>query len=86
MGAVHLNQENIPAALECFAIALKIPENLYNMVGDNGAAECLNNIAMVYEMQGDHALALQCFERSLALEEKAGNSDVIASSLAELFQ
>ena len=58
---------------------------VYDELGDrDGQAFCLNDLGIVHQRQGDHALALACQRKSLAIRRELGDAHCEAESLREL--
>ncbi|MBI4931426.1 MAG: tetratricopeptide repeat protein [Bacteroidetes bacterium] len=89
VGYAYMNLGDIPKALEYYHRSLKIQEELSVQETDStavreskiGIANSLNNIAYVYDNQGDITMALEYFHKSLTIREEIKDKAGTAQSL-----
>lgn len=89
VGYAYMNLGDIPKALEFYHRSLKIQEELSVKETDSsavraskiGIANSLNNIAYVYDNQGDITKALEYFHKSLTIREEIKDKAGTAQSL-----
>ncbi|MEA2105483.1 MAG: tetratricopeptide repeat protein, partial [Bacteroidota bacterium] len=69
------------SALEEYQKALLLYREIEN---DQGIAQCLNNIGMIFRLKGNYALAIEYLEKSLELKYLLHNEPGIANTLGNI--
>ncbi|MGD0734850.1 MAG: CHAT domain-containing protein [Terracidiphilus sp.] len=81
LGNAYLAQSRFSEAEAAFSDALRIARAKNQTLGE---AFVLNNLSMVYSVQGDYPLATRFCEESMKIKRKAGNKPSLLTSLINL--
>lgn len=72
IGFSHMNNGNIPIAVEYYYKSLKIREEIND---ETGIANCYNNLGYIYRRQDELDKALECYTKSKKILDKVGDKN-----------